>query len=50
MPSEAEATGKQPDSWRLHAGGHDGCDPAGVQEGSGMATDQEAAVYSGMVN
>lgn len=31
-------------------GGQDSCDPAGVQEWPGMATDQEAAVYSGMVN
>lgn len=28
-------------------GGHDGCDPAGVQEWPGMPTDQEEAVYSG---
>lgn len=30
--------------------GYDGCDPAGVQEQPGMPTDQDTAVYSGMVN
>lgn len=31
-------------------GGHDGCNPAGVQEWPGMSPDQEAVVYSGMAN